>query len=111
MCRNSAPRHAPGRPGHLPLETQEQGNRDETLASLDLLLSFARDTVYLNAGCSEIINTTIRPSLETFAARFTLERALQMLGDIMETRRAVQRNANNKLALDCLFMKMAEAIA
>jgi DNA polymerase-3 subunit delta' len=87
------------------------GNRDETLAFLDLLLSFARDTVYLNAGSSEIINTTIRPSLETFAACFTLERALQMLGDIMETRRAVQRNANNKLALDCLFMKMAEAIA
>jgi DNA polymerase III subunit delta' len=87
------------------------GNRDETLASLDLLLSFARDTVYLNAGCPEITNTAIRPALEAFAARFTLERALQMLGDIMETRRAVQRNANNKLALDCLFMKMAEAIA
>jgi len=87
------------------------GNRDETLASLDLLLSFARDTVYLNAGCPEIINTTIRPALEAFAAQFTLERALQILGDIMETRRAVQRNANNKLALDCLFMKMAEAIA
>jgi DNA polymerase-3 subunit delta' len=87
------------------------GNRDETLASLDLLLSFARDAVYLNAGSQEIINTAVRPALEAFAARFTLERALQMQGDIMETRRAVQRNANNKLALDCLFMKMAEGIA
>jgi len=87
------------------------GNREETLASLDLLLSFARDTVYLNSGCPDIINTAVRPSLEQFAARLTLERALQMLCDIMETRRAVQRNANNKLALDCLFMKMAEAIA
>jgi DNA polymerase III subunit delta' len=87
------------------------GNRDETLASLDLLLSFARDVVHLNAGCPDIINTTVRPPLEMFAGRFTLERALQMLGDIMETRRAVQRNANNKLALDCLFIKMAEAIA
>jgi DNA polymerase-3 subunit delta' len=87
------------------------GNRDETLASLDLLLTFARDTVYLNSGCSEIVNTAIRPSLEAFAARCTLERALQMLGDIMETRRAVQRNANNKLALECMFMKMAETIA
>src|SRR6185369_14230539 len=60
------------------------GNRDETLASLDLLLSFARDTVYLKSGCPEIINTTIRPSLEAFAGLCTLERALQMLGDIME---------------------------
>lgn len=101
-----------GRIGTI-FDTAEElaGNRDETLASLDLLLSFARDTVYLNAGCPEIINTTVRPALEAFAARFTLERALQILGDIMETRRAVQRNANNKLALDCLFMKMAEAIA
>ena len=87
------------------------GNRDETLESLDLLLSVARDAVYLNAGCTEIVNTAIRPALETFAAGCTLERSLRMLGDIMETRRAVQRNANNKLALECLFMKMAEAIA
>jgi DNA polymerase-3 subunit delta' len=87
------------------------GNRDETLESLDLLLSVARDAVYLNAGCSDIVNTTIRPALESFAAGFSLERALQMLSDIVETRRAVQRNANNKLALECLFMKMAEAIA
>jgi DNA polymerase III subunit delta' len=85
------------------------GNREETLESLDLLLSVARDTVYLNAGCSDIVNTTIRPALETFAAGFSLERALQMLSDIVETRRAVQRNANNKLALECLFIKMAEA--
>jgi hypothetical protein len=87
------------------------GNRDETLESLDLLLSFARDTVYLHAGSSDIINASIRPALETFAARCTFEGALQILGAITETRRAVQRNANNKLALDCLFMKMAEVIA
>lgn len=87
------------------------GNRDETLESLDLLLSFARDAVYLHAGCTDIVNRTIRPALETFAARCTLAGALQILGAITETRRAVQRNANNKLALDCLFMKMAEAIA
>jgi len=86
------------------------GNRDETLASLDLLLSFARDTVYLHAGSTDIVNTSIRPALEAFAARCTLEGALQILGAITETRRAVQRNANNKLALDCLFMKMAEVI-
>ena len=87
------------------------GNRDETLASLDLLLSFARDAVHLLAGCPDIVNMSIRAALETFVARCTLESALQILGAITETRRAVQRNANNKLALDCLFMKMAEAIA
>jgi DNA polymerase-3 subunit delta' len=87
------------------------GNRDETLAALDMLLSFARDTVYLHAGCPDIVNTTIRPSLESFAARCTLEGALQMVGAITETRRSVQRNANNKLALDCLFMKISDVVA
>lgn len=86
------------------------GNRDETLESLDLMLSLARDTVYLHAGCNEIVNTSVRPALEAFAARCTLDGALQILGSITDTRRAVQRNANNKLALDCLFMKMAEVI-
>lgn len=86
------------------------GNRDETLESLDLLLSLARDVVYLHAGSSQIVNTSVRPALEAFAARCTMDGALQMLGSITETRRAVQRNANNKLALDCLFMRMAEVI-
>jgi DNA polymerase-3 subunit delta' len=86
------------------------GNREETLESLDLLLSLARDAVYLHAGSSDIVNTSIRPALESFAARCTLDGTLQILGAITETRRAVQRNANNKLALDCLFMKMAEVI-
>jgi hypothetical protein len=81
------------------------------LESLDLLLSLARDAVYLHAGCNEIVNTSVRPALEAFAARCTLDSALQILGSITETRRAVQRNANNKLSLDCLFMKMAEVIA
>jgi DNA polymerase-3 subunit delta' len=94
-------------------DTSEElaGNRDETLESLDLLLSFARDTVYLHAGSGDIINTSIRPALEAFASRCTLDGALQILGCIADTRRAVQRNANNKLALDCLFMKIAESIA
>jgi DNA polymerase-3 subunit delta' len=87
------------------------GNREETLASLDLLLSFARDTVYLHAGSTEIVNMSIRPTLEKFASRCSFEGALKILSEITETRRAVQRNANNKLALDCLFMKMAEIIA
>jgi DNA polymerase-3 subunit delta' len=87
------------------------GNRDETIASLDLVLSFVRDTVYLHAGCTDIVNTSIRPALEKFASRCTRAGALQLLGATIETRRAVQRNANNKLALDCLFMKMAEAVA
>jgi DNA polymerase III subunit delta' len=87
------------------------GNRDETLETLDMLLSFARDMVHLAAGCGDIINSSIRPVLEGFAGRLNLQLTMQMTDDILETRRSVQRNANAKLALDTLFMKMAGALA
>ncbi|OGR26737.1 MAG: DNA polymerase III subunit delta' [Desulfuromonadales bacterium GWD2_54_10] len=85
------------------------GNRDNALETLDLLLSFARDMIHLTAGSNDIINTAIRPSLESLTTGLNLERVLQLAGDVMETRRAVQRNANVKLALDHLFIKMARS--
>lgn len=85
------------------------GNRDETLETIDMLISFFRDMIYLATGCGNIVNTAIRPALEAFASRWRLDRTLQLANDVMETRRAVQRNANVKLALDQLFMKMAGA--
>lgn len=85
------------------------GNRDETLETLDLLLSFARDMVHLAAGCGDIINQPIRQFLEGFVSRLNLQRSLQLADNILETRRSVQRNANSKLALDQLFIKIAGA--
>lgn len=87
------------------------GNRDETLESLDLLLSLTRDMVYLLSGSSDIVNTSVRAALESFAGRLSLHKALAIMESISETRRAVQRNANGKLALDCLFMRLADEIA
>jgi DNA polymerase III gamma/tau subunit len=83
------------------------GNREETLETLDMLLSFFRDMIHLAAGCGDIVNTAIRPALESFTARLGLDRALQLAHDVIETRGAVQRNANVKLALDQLFIKLA----
>jgi len=65
----------------------------------------------LAAGCGDIINSSIRPVLEGLAGRLNLQRTLQITDDILETRRSVQRNANAKLALDTLFMKMAGVMA
>jgi DNA polymerase-3 subunit delta' len=87
------------------------GNREEALETLDMLLSFYRDMIHLVAGCGDIINTAIRPALETLATGLSLDRVLQIAGDVMETRRSVQRNANVKLALDHLFIKMAGSAA
>jgi DNA polymerase-3 subunit delta' len=101
--------------GHIKsvFESAEEfsGNRDETLESLDMLLSFTRDIVYLTAGHGDTVTSSLRPMLDNLAARISPEKALQLMADIMETRRAVQRNANNKLAMDCLFMKLAGTMA
>ncbi len=83
------------------------GNREETLETLDMLLSLARDLIHLTAGCRDIINTAIRPALESMASNLNLDRAIKLAEYIIETRRSVQRNANVKLALDHLFVKMA----
>lgn len=87
------------------------GSRDETLESMDMLLSLGRDMVHLAAGSNDITNSTIRPILERLSSRLNLPGALLLVDDILETRRSVQRNANAKLALDNLFMKIAGALA
>ncbi len=84
------------------------GNRDSTLELLDMLLSFFRDAVHLGAGNREIVNRSVTPAIESIAARRSFPRNLELLEQIYETRRAVQRNANSKLALDHLFMTMAD---
>ena len=84
------------------------GNRDATLELLDMLLSFFRDAVHLGAGSGEIVNRSVRPAIESIAARRSFPRNLELLERIYETRRDVQRNANPKLALDHLFMIMAD---
>jgi DNA polymerase-3 subunit delta' len=83
------------------------GNRDATLELLDMLLSFYRDAVHLGAGNVEIVNQSVRSSIEFIATRRSMPRNLEMLERIYQTRRDVQRNANPKLALDHLFLGMA----
>ena len=83
------------------------GNRDATLELLDMLLSFFRDAVHLGAGSGDIVNRSVRSEIEAIAAKRPFPRNLELLERIYETRRAVQRNANPKLALDHLLMTMA----
>lgn len=85
------------------------GNRDETLEILDMMLSFFRDAVHIGAGNSNILNQNVKPAIETISGRRSFPRNLELLHKIYETRHAVQRNANSKLALDHLFMQIAAA--
>ena len=84
------------------------GNREKTLELLDMLLSFYRDAVHLGAGNADIVNGSSRREIELLASRRSLPKNLELLEAISETRRAVQRNANSKLAMDHLFMILAD---
>lgn len=87
------------------------GNREETVQTLDIMISFARDLVYLATGENRIINSGFKQTLQQRASSLSLKHAVELLDTILETRRAVQRNANNKLALDCLHIKLAEILS
>jgi DNA polymerase-3 subunit delta' len=86
------------------------GSRDEALESLDILVACYRDALLLAAGGTDIVHEGIREGIEAIASRFPLPTLLQVVEDILETRRAVQRNANAKLALDRLFLKISAHI-
>jgi len=83
------------------------GSRDETLETLDMMISFFRDAVHISSGCPDIINRNVTTAIELLSRRRPFSRNLELLEKIYETRRTIQKNANPKLALDHLFMNIA----
>lgn len=86
---------------------QLSGNREENLEMLDMLLSFVRDIIHILVGRRDIINKNIYDRLISLSGGLSLERSLTLAEEIFKTRRSIYNNANAKLALDILFMKMA----
>lgn len=81
------------------------GGRDETAATFDLLVSLVRDLVLLTtAGQSAVTNRFLLQELVAEAARFSPEQAMEALELTLATRRAIQGNANAKLALEHFFL-------
>ena len=77
------------------------GGRDEALETFNLLLSLLRDLLLIrSAGQVGIANRFLQSGLIAEAARFTPQGAMEALEYALETRRAVQGNANPKLALE-----------
>ena len=86
---------------------QLSGNREENLEMLDMLLSFVRDMIHIIVGRKDIINKDIYDQLELLSAGSSLGESLALADEIFKIRRSIFNNANAKLALDILFMKMA----
>lgn len=81
--------------------------RESAIQSLDLLLSFWRDLLQLRAGADTVTNRDLLPLLEREAANRSEQVIMNQIGLITNTRRALQRNANVRLALDVLLMNLA----
>jgi DNA polymerase III subunit delta' len=82
-------------------------DRESAIQSMDLLLSFWRDLLQLRSGSDAVTNRDLLPLLEREAANRSQRDIMGQIGLITNTRRALQRNANVRLALDVLLMNLA----
>jgi DNA polymerase-3 subunit delta' len=83
------------------------GDKEKALTLLELLSTFQRDLLLLHGGSSDVANRDLLPLLEREVALTTPERVMKKIDCIAETRTALLRNVNTRLALDLLFMRLA----
>lgn len=75
--------------------------REETLLTFNLLISLLRDLLLIcSCGQGGIANRFLNSELTAEASRFTPAGCMEALEHALEIRRAVQGNANSKLALE-----------
>jgi DNA polymerase III subunit delta' len=84
------------------------GDKENVPELLDLLTAFLRDVLLIHGGSREIVNCDLLPLLEVEAARCSGEQIMERLGHVAEARRALQCNVNPRLALEVMFMRLAE---
>ena len=80
-------------------------SREETLVLCTLLVSLVRDLLLLRTvGQTGIANRFLTAELTAEASRFTSDAIMAALELVLATRRAIQGNANPKLALEHLLL-------
>jgi DNA polymerase III subunit delta' len=82
-------------------------DREKAVHSLDLLLGFWRDMLHIRSGCTDPVNRDMRETLLRESGSRSSEAILEGIDTILRTRQAIQRNANVRLAMDVLSMKLA----
>jgi DNA polymerase-3 subunit delta' len=89
----------------------ERLSADKTVAleSLEALITFLRDLLTFSCGGEDIVNQDMLPLLEQEATRLSPDRVMERISFVTEARQALQFNANPRLTLDLLFMRLARA--
>ncbi|HEX9022461.1 MAG TPA: DNA polymerase III subunit delta' [Geobacteraceae bacterium] len=83
-------------------------DREKALELLDLLTAFLRDIMLVTGGSREVVNSDLLPLIEREATAYPGGEIIERIGRVAETRRAIQGNVNPRLALEVLFMRLAE---
>lgn len=84
-------------------------DKEKAQEMLELVTTFLRDMLLLRQESGELSNRDLLPLLEKGAARFTSAGLMGLIEQVAATRRALFRNVNTRLALEVLFMRLAEA--
>ena len=82
-------------------------DREKALYSLDLLLGFWRDLLHIRSGFIDPVNRDMCETLMREAGCRSGASIMEGIETILRTRQAIQRNANVRLAMDVLSMKLA----
>lgn len=82
-------------------------DREKALQSLDTLIGFWRDMLALQSGAPDIINCTLSDLLAGEADRRSRTTLLDDIETLLKMRQAIQRNANVRLAMDVLGIRLA----
>ncbi len=84
------------------------GDKENALELLELLTAFLRDALLLHGGSTEVVNSDLLPLLERETTCFSGGHIMERISHVAETRRAILSNVNPRLALEVLFMRLAE---
>jgi DNA polymerase-3 subunit delta' len=83
-------------------------DRETALEMLELLTAFLRDVLHLQGGMQQVVNADLLPLLRQEAGKRTAKTTMERIEWVSEARNAIQRNVNLRLALEILFMRLAE---
>jgi len=84
------------------------GDKENTLELLGLLTAYLRDALLMRCGDNRVVNTDLLDLVEREAALFSGNDIMERIDHVTETRRAISGNVNTRLALEVLFMRLAE---
>lgn len=83
-------------------------DKEKAMEMLELVAAFMRDILLLQRGCQEVVNGDLLPLLQREAVQCSPQLAMERIQQVFEARQAMLRNVNPRLALEVLFMRLAE---